>query len=244
MQGKFRTILAMLLVIGAAGVTTYNVDLFLPKNDEANKETADVPGKGTAAGGVFDPAMGKGPESPPSSSTGLLTPVSPPSSEENASEATDPRSPLGAAWKGTVWEELLRSFQSGGEETNGMGTGSIPAASDRFTLTGDASRKQRLEVRGILKGDAFSAALINGEVYRPGEVLPGTSFQVERIEKGFVILRNRGGRLTIEKALEPRSSPRPFVRDREDAGGMEPADVPGSAPASEEPSPSGNGGGA
>ena len=212
MHVKGKVFLAIFLVIAAAGVTAYDVD-FLSKRSPAEapeREGAAPPEEEVSASPFAVPALpsaraeAEGVSVPPSDAPGGAEgtegePFS--GGGEGASGKTGPL--LGEAWSGSVWERLLERFQASGGAAPGASPAAAPFPSGP---DGPEAAAPALRVQGILRCGEGGAVLIDGEVYREGEAIPGTGLEVASVEKGYVVLRSRRGSFRLEKALEPRGT--------------------------------------
>lgn len=137
-------------------------------------------------------------------------------------------SPLGDAWNGTVWEQLIQSYIKQSEETGAASRNATVTArplteeNDLYSSSTDFPGPRQIAapvsasvrdafaetdhytLRGILYSSAGSSALIDGWIFHPGDTLPGGKVRITAITRDQVLLEHVNGQGdVVEKRLAP-----------------------------------------
>jgi hypothetical protein len=249
MRVNLKILLAVFLVVIAAGVVVYNVQYFAGSDSGASAldvlEYQDDPAGEEEEGYSMD-GVPEGSGIPMDAVHRLLngasgegeTPQGPRRAGRESGEASREIS-LGDEWRDSVWNQLLASFARRG----GAGSKEDPLDPDlettapprpplETTMVHEPNRFKAqvdtLRVRGILYGDRLSAALINDGIYHSGDLIPGLDIAVAEIGRDHVLFRSTGSGETATKHLQPRCGPPSGWPDPAGEEGIGPLDAPGS----------------
>lgn len=228
--------LALLLIVAAAGIVVYDIQFF--GAEEAEKGDASLPEKFVeepSSSGEEDAAAFPYQEKLPLPILRYPREAAAELSRGDPTELAEAADrPLGREWENTLWHELLEAYA---EKTTSQPRVEVPptepepppvdpvleeALAKAAEAEADASLKRRLgplKVQGILCGTTGATALINGRIYRTGDLLPeDADIRVAAIGKKYVVFRFEGNGLTAVKHLAPLGSTyRPPHENPEDA---------------------------
>lgn len=223
MHPNLKIILALLLIVAAAGIVTYDIQFFGADEGDASltEEFVEEPSSFDEEDAAAFPHQEKLPVPIlryPREAAAELSRGDPPELAEAADR------PLGREWENTLWHELLEAYaERNSAEPPAQMPPSDPdpapvdvdpvlkeALEKAAEAKADASLKRRLgplKVQGILCGKTGATALINGRIYRTGDLLPeDADIRVAAIGKKYVVFRFEGNGFTAVKHLEPLGS--------------------------------------
>ena len=213
MRINLKIMLAIFLIILAAGVVGYNVH-FLSGN--SGRRTVEAyPGESD------DPCIDEEPENPDipdgtyfswtnsSHREGAFLP-------DGGAPVQDSRSPadgsyLGEEWKNSFWARLLAAYASRSEAGHREDPVGPKSRIDKTPVSHQDVRKEnlfrsqaeKLRVLGILYDKNKAAVLMDDGIYRSGDRLPGLDIVVADIEEDQVVFSSTVSGETVVSPLEP-----------------------------------------